>query len=54
MMHITEKASGYFENVWLWVADHDLDDPALENNLNPMVGRNHPMGSPGTSFEHSN
>jgi glucan 1,3-beta-glucosidase len=27
MMHITSSASGYFENVWLWVADHDLDNP---------------------------
>jgi hypothetical protein len=27
LMHITSSASGYFENVWAWVADHDLDDP---------------------------
>lgn len=27
MMHITNSASGYFENIWVWVADHDLDDP---------------------------
>jgi hypothetical protein len=25
MMHVTANASGYFENVWAWVADHDLD-----------------------------
>ncbi|KAK4216626.1 pectate lyase superfamily protein-domain-containing protein [Rhypophila decipiens] len=25
MMHITPGASGYFENNWLWTADHDLD-----------------------------
>jgi glucan 1,3-beta-glucosidase len=29
LLHVTSKASGYFENVWAWVADHDLD-----NNLN--------------------
>ena len=27
-MHITKFASNlYLENVWLWTADHDLDDP---------------------------
>ncbi|KAB5517285.1 pectate lyase superfamily protein-domain-containing protein [Coniochaeta sp. 2T2.1] len=25
MMHITPSASGYFENMWLWVADHDIE-----------------------------
>lgn len=26
-MHITKSASNlYLENVWLWTADHDLDD----------------------------
>ncbi|KAJ6263043.1 Glucan 1,3-beta-glucosidase [Drechslerella dactyloides] len=25
LLHITTKSSGYFENVWAWVADHDLD-----------------------------
>jgi glucan 1,3-beta-glucosidase len=29
-MHITKTAAGiYMENNWLWVADHDVDDPAL-------------------------
>lgn len=28
MMRVTSSASGYFENVWAWVADHDLDNPA--------------------------
>ncbi|GAB1197984.1 hypothetical protein APSETT444_007290 [Aspergillus pseudonomiae] len=27
LMHVTSLASGYFENVWAWVADHDLDSP---------------------------
>ena len=27
-MHVTQSATGlYLENVWLWTADHDLDDP---------------------------
>ncbi|KAK8092424.1 glucan -beta-glucosidase protein [Apiospora kogelbergensis] len=25
MLHVTQQASGYFENVWAWVADHDND-----------------------------
>lgn len=25
MMHITREASGYFENMWLWVADHMVE-----------------------------
>lgn len=27
LLRITPSASGYFENVWAWVADHDLDAP---------------------------
>ncbi|OOF92665.1 glycoside hydrolase family 55 protein, partial [Aspergillus carbonarius ITEM 5010] len=27
MLHITSTASAYLENVWAWVADHDLDSP---------------------------
>lgn len=26
MLHITPSSDGYFENMWGWVADHDLDD----------------------------
>lgn len=25
LLHVTHDASGYFENVWAWVADHDND-----------------------------
>lgn len=27
LMYVTHDASGYFDNIWLWVADHDLDNP---------------------------
>ncbi|KAL8946565.1 MAG: hypothetical protein Q9222_007057, partial [Ikaeria aurantiellina] len=31
-MHVTSGARGlYMENVWLWTADHDLDDPVFTN-----------------------
>ncbi|KAK3505264.1 pectate lyase superfamily protein-domain-containing protein [Neurospora crassa] len=37
MMHLTSSASGYFENMWLWVADHMIDDPDLVSTNNSMV-----------------
>jgi hypothetical protein len=36
LLHITKKASGYFDNMWLWVADHIIDDPDLNDERNPM------------------
>ncbi|KAI0002790.1 pectin lyase-like protein [Xylariaceae sp. FL0662B] len=27
LMHITKNASAYVHNAWLWVSDHDLDNP---------------------------
>jgi hypothetical protein len=39
MLHLTPSSSAYLENVWGWVADHDLDDAQLsnDNNTMPMV-----------------
>ncbi|KAI3316936.1 glycoside hydrolase family 55 protein [Xylariaceae sp. AK1471] len=37
MMHLTRSASGYFENMWLWGADHMIDDPDLVGANNTMV-----------------
>lgn len=37
LLHITEYASGYFDNMWLWVADHMVDDPAPSDPLNDMT-----------------
>ena len=35
-MHITKPAAGiYLENVWLWTADHDLDDPTGQKCVSP-------------------
>lgn len=36
LMHITPKASGLFDNMWLWVADHLIDDPDLKDERNNM------------------
>jgi hypothetical protein len=27
VLHLTRKSSAYMENVWAWVADHDIDGP---------------------------
>ncbi|KAL8825282.1 MAG: hypothetical protein Q9191_004507 [Dirinaria sp. TL-2023a] len=38
-MHVTRSASGlYLENVWLWTADHDLDD-ASSTQITVYTGR---------------
>jgi hypothetical protein len=38
LMHVAPGASGYFENVWIWTADHYLDDGS-QAQLNVMTGR---------------
>ncbi|KAF7372867.1 Glucan 1,3-beta-glucosidase [Mycena sanguinolenta] len=57
-LHITETSSGYFENVWVWNADHDLDDPN-QSQINSYSGRgvliesiNGPVWLVGTASEH--
>lgn len=35
-MHLTKDASGYFDNMWLWTADHNIDDPNLDDAYNDM------------------
>ncbi|KAL2176487.1 pectin lyase fold/virulence factor [Thermothelomyces heterothallicus CBS 202.75] len=37
MMHITPASSALLDNVWLWLADHDIDDPSWEDDNNNMV-----------------
>ncbi|EER45681.1 LysM domain-containing protein [Histoplasma capsulatum H143] len=37
MMHITDSSSAYMENVWLWTADHDIDDLDWQDNNNTLV-----------------
>lgn len=57
--HITKAGSGlYLENVWLWVADHDVEDPSLRQ-ITVYAGRglldestNGNVWLIGTSVEH--
>ncbi|OAA34929.1 LysM domain protein [Beauveria brongniartii RCEF 3172] len=61
MLVKTNKGSGYFENMWAWVADHDLDDPAGDdsNQINVYFARgilifgDGPTWWRGTASEHS-
>lgn len=58
LLHITDQANGYFENVWAWVADHDIDDPQ-NAQITVGVGRgilvesSGPTWFYGTASEHS-
>lgn len=39
-MHITKSArNAYLENVWLWTADHDLDDEGRDTRISVYTGR---------------
>ena len=58
-MHVTKTATGlYMENNWLWVADHDVDDPNL-TQITVYAGRGFldqsaagPVWMVGTAVEH--
>ena len=57
LMHITSSASAYLENVWAWVADHDLDGNdqiSIYNGRGILVeNTNGPVWMYGTASEHS-
>jgi len=39
MLHMTESSTGYLENVWAWVADHDLDSGIAQTQIDIYVAR---------------
>ncbi|KAM7208230.1 Pectate lyase superfamily domain containing protein [Naviculisporaceae sp. PSN 640] len=49
MLHVTGQASGYFENVWAWAADHD-GNPRGEDQLTVYAGRGMLIESSGPSW----
>ncbi|KAJ5738694.1 hypothetical protein N7493_001849 [Penicillium malachiteum] len=57
LLHVTEKASAYLENTWMWTADHDLD-LAAHAQINVYTGRGiliesqGPVWLWGTASEH--
>lgn len=58
LLHITENASGYFENNWYWVADHELDladhsQINLYNGRGVLIESHGPVWMYGTASEHN-
>nr|OQO20319.1 hypothetical protein B0A51_12479 [Rachicladosporium sp. CCFEE 5018] len=57
--HVTKQSSGlYLENVWLWTADHDVEDPALRQitvytGRGMLVESSGPVWLVGTAVEHN-
>lgn len=57
-LHVTPRASGYFQNVWVWTADHDLDYGTRQqiNVLSDrgvlIEAREGPVWMYGTASEH--
>lgn len=57
-MHITEMASIYMENTWLWVPDHELDRKDynrinIYNGYGLLVESKKPIWLWGTASEHN-
>ncbi|KAJ4288542.1 hypothetical protein N0V90_011779 [Kalmusia sp. IMI 367209] len=57
-LHITKNSNGYFENVWLWTADHELDlkdhnQIDIYNGRGMLVESQGPVWLYGTASEHS-
>ncbi|KAM0809029.1 putative Pectate lyase superfamily protein-domain-containing protein [Seiridium cardinale] len=55
LMHVSNTASLYAENVWGWVADHSLDGDQAQNiavGRGALVESTQPTWLVGTSFEH--
>ncbi|OAA70752.1 LysM domain protein [Akanthomyces lecanii RCEF 1005] len=60
MLHMTVESSGYLENVWAWVADHELDGGPSQTQIDIYVARGiliesftGPVWLYGTLSEHS-
>ena len=39
LLHVTKTSSAYLENVWAWVADHDLDSGPAQTQIDIYVAR---------------
>ncbi|TGO33454.1 hypothetical protein BHYA_0245g00070 [Botrytis hyacinthi] len=58
LFHMTPKSSGYLENSWMWVADHDMDiitqDPIdVYSGRGLLIESQGPTWLYGTSVEHN-
>ncbi|KAI8248970.1 Glucan 1,3-beta-glucosidase [Colletotrichum sp. SAR 10_77] len=59
LLHMTGGSSGYLENVWAWVADHDVDSGPAQTQIDIYIARGiliESKGGPvwlyGTASEH--
>ncbi|KAH8667649.1 exo-1,3-beta-D-glucanase [Tricladium varicosporioides] len=50
MLHLTTTSSAYLENVWAWVADHDLDSGLDQTQIDIYVARGILIESQGPSW----
>ncbi|WEW54745.1 pectate lyase superfamily protein [Emydomyces testavorans] len=58
LLHLTESASGYFENTWFWVSDHELDRADhgqinIYNGRGVLIESQGPVWLYGTASEHN-
>ncbi|EEH15927.1 hypothetical protein PABG_06014 [Paracoccidioides brasiliensis Pb03] len=58
LLHLTKQASGYFENTWFWVSDHELDlsdhgQINIYNGRGVLIESSGPVWMYGTASEHS-
>ncbi|KAF3116233.1 hypothetical protein TWF103_009455 [Orbilia oligospora] len=49
LLHLTPTSSGYFENAWIWTADHDLD-VVTQDQIDIYVARGVLIESQGPSW----
>ncbi|GIJ91455.1 hypothetical protein Asppvi_010421 [Aspergillus pseudoviridinutans] len=49
LLHLTSKSSAYMENVWIWVADHDLDK-VTQDQIDVYVARGVLVESQGPTW----
>ncbi|KAK0732416.1 pectate lyase superfamily protein-domain-containing protein, partial [Apiosordaria backusii] len=50
LLHVTKDATGYFENFWAWVADHDID-MSLPREMNSTKSQISVFGARGILIE---
>jgi len=58
MFHMTPTGSGYIENMWLWTADHDIDDANMTQTSvyvarGMLIESVNPLWLYGTASEHA-
>lgn len=39
LLHLTKFSSAYLENIWSWVADHDIDSNVAQTQIDVYVAR---------------